>query len=404
MNYSDNISRLQPSATIAVSSLAKRLSAEGRDIIDLSAGEPDFGTPEWISEAAVEGIHSGMTRYTPTPGMPPLRRAIAGYLESIAGRPIDWEGVVVANGAKQSLFNAAFALFGPGDEVLVATPFWTSYPQIVSLARAEPVEVAGSPERNFLLTPENLEAAYTERTKGLILCSPCNPTGAVYSSDELRAITEWARDRDVCLLADEIYREIYFDDDRSRAPSILELPEASVGPYVLIDGASKAFAMTGWRIGFSYSDVDTAKKLNALQSHTTSNAAAPSQMAALTAFGDPARARSAAQEMVAAFRRRRDLVARLLGELLPGLAFVEPTGAFYFFIRVDSLFREGISGSAELCTWFIEETGVAMVPGVAFGDDRYVRISFATSDELLQQAIERVAAAVGDSVGGSTAG
>jgi len=395
MNYSDNISRLQPSATIAVSSLAKRLRSEGRDIIDLSAGEPDFGTPEWISEAAVEGIHSGKTRYTPTPGMPPLRRAIAGYLESVAGRPIDWEGVVVANGAKQSLFNAAFALFGPGDEVLIATPFWTSYPQIVALARAEPVEVAGSPERNFLLTPEDLEAAYTERTKGLILCSPCNPTGAVYSMEELRAITEWARDRDVCLLADEIYREIYFGDDRAKAPSILELPEASVGRYVLIDGASKAFAMTGWRIGFSYSDVDTAKKLNALQSHTTSNAAAPSQMAALKAFGDPARARDAAQEMVMVFRRRRDLVAGLLRKLLPGLPFVEPTGAFYFFIRVDSLFREGMSGSAELCTWLIEETGVAMVPGVAFGDDRYVRISFATSDELLQQAIERVAGAAG---------
>lgn len=395
MKYSENISRLQPSATIAVSSLAKRLRAEGRDIIDLSAGEPDFDTPAWISEAAVEGIHAGKTRYTPTPGMPELRRAIAGYLEFVAERPVDWEGVVVASGAKQSLFNAAFAMFGPGDEVLVATPFWTSYPQIVSLARAEPVEVAGRPERNFLLTPEDLDSAYTERTKGLILCSPCNPTGAVYSRDELQAITEWARDHDVCLLADEIYREIYFGDDRAVAPSILELPEESLGRYVLIDGASKAFAMTGWRIGFSYSDVETAGKLNALQSHTTSNAAAPSQMAALSAFGDPPRAREAAQGMVAAFRRRRDLVAGLLRDLLPGLTFVEPTGAFYFFIRVDSLFREGISGSADLCTWFIEETGVAMVPGVAFGDDRYVRISFATSDELLTEAINRVAGAVG---------
>jgi aspartate aminotransferase len=397
MTYSDNISLLRPSATIAVSSLAKRLRAEGRDIIDLSAGEPDFDTPEWISAAAVEGIHAGKTRYTPTPGMPELRRAIAGYLESLAGRPIDWEGVVVGNGAKQSLFNTIFALFGPGDEVLVATPFWTSYPQMVSLARAEPVEVSGSPDRNFLLSPDDLDAAYTESTKGLLLCSPCNPTGAVYSQAELQAITEWARDRDVCLLVDEIYREIYFGDDRATAPSILELPEASVGRHVLIDGASKAFAMTGWRIGFSYSDVETAKKLNALQSHTTSNAAAPSQMAALGAFGDPSRARGAAQEMVKAFRRRRDLVVALLRDLLPELPFVEPTGAFYFFIRVDSLFRDGISGSADLCTWFIEETGVAMVPGVAFGDDRHVRISFATSDELLQEAIERVAGSIRES-------
>ena len=170
-----------------------------------------------------------------------------------------------------------------------------------------------------------------------------------------------------------------------------------MGRHVLIDGASKAFAMTGWRIGFSYSDVETAKKLNALQSHTTSNAAAPSQMAALGAFGDPSRARGAAQEMVKAFRRRRDLVVALLRDLLPELPFVEPTGAFYFFIRVDSLFRDGISGSADLCTWFIEETGVAMVPGVAFGDDRHVRISFATSDELLQEAIERVAGSIRES-------
>ena len=247
------------------------------------------------------------------------------------------------------------------------------------------------------MTPDDLDSAYSDRTEGLILCSPCNPTGAVYSLGELQAITEWARDRDVCILADEIYREIYFGDDRATAPSILELPEASLGRHVLIDGASKSFAMTGWRIGFSYSDVETARKLGALQSHTTSNAATPSQMAALSAFGDPARAREAAQEMVVAFRRRRDLIVALMGELLPELPFVEPSGAFYFFIRVDSLFGGDISGSTDLCSWLLEETGVAMVPGVAFGDDRYVRISFATSDELLQTALERVAGAIQES-------
>ncbi len=396
MNYSSNISRLQPSATIAVSSLAKRLRAEGRDIIDLSAGEPDFDTPRWISDAAVEGIYAGKTRYTPAPGVPELRQAIAGYLESVAGRPIDWEGVVVGAGAKQSLFNTVFALFGPGDEVLVAAPYWTSYPEIVSLSRAAAVAVAGSSDRNFLLTPADLDAAHNERTKGLVLCSPCNPTGAVYSRSELQAITAWARDRDVTILTDEIYREIYFGDDRSTAPSILELPESATGRYVLIDGASKSFAMTGWRIGFSYSDVETARKLGALQSHTTSNAATPSQMAALCAFSGPVRARETIQEMAVAFRRRRDLVTRLLGELLPGLPFVEPGGAFYFFVRVDSLFREGLSGSSDLCAWLLEETGVAMVPGVAFGDDRYVRLSFATSDKLLETAIERVAEAIED--------
>ncbi len=397
MEYSPNIDHLRPSATIAVSSLAGRLRAEGRDIIDLSAGEPDFDTPEWMADAAVAGIRSGRTRYTPVPGLPELRRAIAGYLESVASAPIDWEGVVVGSGAKQALFNAAFALFGPGDEVLVASPYWTSYPQIVSLAGAESVFVAGPPEKNFLLTPEHLDASYTERTKGLVLCSPCNPTGAVYSLEELEAVAEWAKDRRVTLIADEIYREIYFGDDRSRAPSVLELPSDALGRFVLIDGASKSFAMTGWRIGFSYSDVETATKLAALQSHTTSNAATPSQMAALSAFSDPERARGAAQEMVVAFRRRRDRVTALLRDSLPQVRFIEPSGTFYFFLQVEELFRSGISGSTDFCSWLLEQTGVAMVPGAAFGDDRFARISFATSDELLDEALHRFAGAVNDS-------
>ena len=402
MEFSPNISRLEPSATIAVSTLAKRLRAEGRDIIDLSAGEPDFGTPEWISDGAIEGIRSGSTRYTPVSGIPELRRAIAGYLESVSGRPMDWEGVVVGAGAKQALFNAAFALFGPGDEVLIGAPYWTSYPQMVVLARADPIPVSGDPDRNFLLTRADLDAARTERTKGLILCSPSNPTGAVYTLEELGDIAEWAKENDVVLLADEIYREIYFGDDRPFAPSILQLPEESLGTYVLIDGASKCFAMTGWRIGFSYSEVELAKKLGALQSHATSNAASPSQMAALSAYSDLERAREAKRGMTATFRGRRARVVALLGELLPQLSFVEPMGAFYFFIRVDALFRDGISDSTALCSWLLEESGVAMVPGVAFGDDRFVRISFATSDELMESALRRVAEAVAKRV--STAG
>ena len=398
MKFSENISRLQPSATIAVSTLAKRLRAEGRDIIDLSAGEPDFGTPEWISDGAIEGIRSGATRYTPVSGVPELRQAIAGYLESIGGKPVDWEGVVVGAGAKQALFNACFALFGPGDEVLVGAPYWTSYPQMVVLARAEPIPVSGDADRNFLLTPADLEAACTDRTRGLILCSPSNPTGAVYTLEELQEIAEWAKKKDVVLIADEIYREIYFGDDRPFAPSILQLPAESLGPYVLIDGASKCFAMTGWRIGFSYSEVELAKKLGALQSHATSNAAAPSQMAAMSAYTDLSRAREAKQEMTATFRGRRDRAAALLKELLPQLSFVEPMGAFYFFIRVDALFREGVSDSTTLCSWLLEESGVAMVPGVAFGDDRFVRVSFATSDELMESALRRVADVVDSAV------
>lgn len=393
LTFSENIQRLQPSATIAVSSLAKQLKAEGRDIINLSAGEPDFDTPEWISLAAWQGIQDGKTRYTAAPGTPELRKAIAQDLHTTFDMEVDWNGIVVSNGAKHSLFNACFSLFGPGDEVLIASPYWTSYPQMVTLSRAEPVFVAGPEDRDFLLTPEDLDAAYSDRTKGLILCSPSNPSGGVYSLEELKAVAEWARDRGVWLLSDEIYRYINFTSDGSAA-GILDLPPESLGHFVLIDGVSKAFAMTGWRIGFTYSSVDLAKKMSAFQSHTTSNPATPSQEAALAAFVEGDRARAEIKRMVEAFRRRRNLVTGLFDELLPGLPYVKPNGAFYLYFRADSLFREGMSDSSAVCTWLLEEAEVAMVPGVAFGDDRYVRMSYATSDDLLEEAINRMARAV----------
>jgi aspartate aminotransferase len=393
MAFSENISRLQPSATIAVSSLAKQLKAEGRDIINLGAGEPDFDTPEWISAGGIRGIQEGKTRYTPAPGTIELRKAIAADLAAQFGIETDWNGVVVNNGAKHSLFNACFSLFGPGDEVLIGSPYWTSYPQIVTLSRAEPVFVWGSEDRDFLLTPEDLEAAYTENTKGLIICSPSNPSGGVYSVEELQAVSEWARDRGVWLISDEIYRYINFLGD-GPAAGLLDLPEESRGDFVLVDGVSKAFAMTGWRIGFSYSSAELAKKMSAFQSHTTSNPSSPAQEAALAAYTDRDRAQAEVARMVEAFRRRRDLVTNLFAEVVPGLPYVKPNGAFYLFFRVDSLFRDGMADSSAVCTWLLEEAEIAMVPGVAFGDDRYVRMSYATSDDLLEKAIHRLGKAV----------
>lgn len=393
MEFSENIRLIQPSATIAVSSLAKQLKSEGRDIINLGAGEPDFDTPEWISDAGVQGIRDGKTRYTPAPGTVALRQAIAADLQGRFEGEFDWNGVVVNAGAKHSLFNACFTLFGPGDDVLIASPYWTSYPEIVNLARANPVFVWGAEERDFVPTPDDLEAVSNEQTKGLILCSPSNPSGAVYSLEELTDVSEWARDRGVWLISDEIYRYINFLGD-DPAPGILNVPAESRAPFVLVDGVSKAFAMTGWRIGFSYSEVDLAKKMSALQSHTTSNPASPSQEAALAAYAQPERAQAEVKRMVKAFRRRRDLVVRLFDELLPELPYVKPNGAFYLFFRVDSLFREGMNDSSSVCTWLLEEAEIAVVPGVAFGDDRYVRLSYATSDELLEEAINRLAAAV----------
>jgi aspartate/methionine/tyrosine aminotransferase len=391
MRYSANIERLQPSATIAVSTLAKRLADEGRDIINLSAGEPDFDTPVFIADAAVQGIRDGQTRYTPPPGIAPLRKAIAARLSERAGRTLDWTGVVVTAGAKQALFNATFCLFGPGDEVLVAAPYWTSYPDLVTIARADAVEVFGEEGDDFKLTPATLDAAATERTRGLILNTPCNPTGAVYSLGELKAIAEWARDRGIWLICDEIYRNIYHEEDQAAAPGFLDLPAESLGDFVLVDGASKSYAMTGWRVGFSYCDPGVAKKFADLQSQVTSNTSTPAQVAALEAFSNVKAADASIAEMAAAFRRRRDLVVSRMEELLPDVPFVYPRGAFYLFFRVDHLFGGDVDGATAWCSALLQETGVALVPGAAFGDDRWVRMSYAASDAVLEEALGRIA-------------
>lgn len=395
MRYSTNIEQLKPSATIAVSTLAKRLAAEGHDIINLSAGEPDFDTPVFVADAAVVGIRGGQTRYTPPPGIPALRQTIASRLSERAGRPLDWTGVVVTAGAKQALFNATFCLFGPGDEVLVAAPYWTSYPDLVTIARADAVPVFGGESNAFKLTPTTLDGAYTERTRGLILNTPCNPTGAVYTLDELQALAEWARDRNVWFICDEIYRNIYHEEDRVAAAGLLDLPESSLGDFVLIDGASKSYAMTGWRVGFSWCDPEVAKKFAALQSQITSNASTPAQVAALEAYGDVDAARVSVAEMERAFRRRRDLVMGRLQELLPDVPFVRPEGAFYLFFRVDRLFDQGVPDATAWCSHLLREKGVALVPGAAFGDDRWVRMSYAASDEDLEEALVRIADHVG---------
>jgi aspartate/methionine/tyrosine aminotransferase len=395
MRYSDNIEKLKPSATMAVSALAKRLQSEGRDILDLSAGEPDFDTPAFVRDAAIRGIQSGQTRYTPPAGTPALRKAIAARLSERAGRDMHWEGVVVTSGAKQALFNAMFALVGPGDEVIVPAPYWTTYPDLATIARAEPVIVMGNAKKSFKVSPADLDEAATPRTRALVLNSPCNPTGAVYSIAEVRAIAEWARDRNVWLISDEIYRAIYYGTEGTHAPGLLELPTSSLGPFVLVDGASKAFAMTGWRIGFTWTDPEVAKKFAALQSQITSNPTTPAQAAALEAYSNVAAAQASVAEMARAFRRRRDLVTTRIAELLPDVPFVFPEGAFYLYFRVDGFFGGDVNGATEWCSRLLEDQGVALVPGAAFGDDRWVRMSYAAADEVLERALTRIAAHVG---------
>ena len=395
MQFSSNIETLKPSATIAVSTLAKKLAGEGRDVVNLSAGEPDFDTPTFIADAAVQGIRDGRTRYTPPAGLPELKNAIAAHLEARAGRAIDANGVVVTAGVKQALFNAFFTLFGPGDEVLIAAPYWTTYPALVSISRAEPITVFGEEDNDFKITTADLDRVVTDRTRGLVLNTPCNPTGAVYTLDELDAIAQWARDKKIWVVSDEIYRNIHHDPAHEAAPGFLNLPESSVGDFVLVDGASESYAMTGWRVGFSYCSNDVAKKFTALQSQITSNTTTPSQVAAIEAFSNVEAASESMRSMGEAFRRRRDLVTSRMTEFMPDLPFIRPEGAFYLYFRVDSLFDDEIQDATAWCGRLLEEQGVALVPGAAFGDDRWVRMSYAAADEVLEDALGRIAAMVG---------
>jgi aspartate aminotransferase len=390
MHFSSNVKALTPSATIAVSTLCKQLRAEGRDILDLSVGEPDFRTPDFAAQAGIAAIVQGFTHYTAVPGMPALREAIASALARRSGRPADPAGVVVANGAKQALFNACFVLFGPGDEVLLPAPYWTSYPELITLARAEPKIVLAGPEREFKVDVAQLESARTERTRGLILNSPSNPTGAIYSLAELDAIMRWAHEHEIWVLADEIYGRICFEADL--APSVLDLDEQLLQKCVLIDGASKAFAMTGWRVGFSYSALDLANAMAALQSHITSNISTPAQYAALAVFRDEPRVEHAVRAMVNVFRRRRAKALEMLAAHLPGADVLPPAGAFYAFVRVDSFFDDRSPDSVALCRRLLDETGVAFVPGIAFGDDRFIRMSLAAPEAEIAEAIRRVGA------------
>ncbi|GIW51774.1 MAG: aminotransferase [Gemmatimonadales bacterium] len=386
---SKNLQYLKPSETVSINQEAQRRRAAGEDIIDLSAGEPDFDTPKLVAEAGIRAIQQGKTHYPPTAGILELRAAVAHHLSLLSGgRPVNADNVVISTGAKQSIYNACMTLFGPGDRVLIPSPAWVSYPQIVHLARAEPVLVPGDIEWSLKVDVDTLERHADSRTRGVILCSPVNPTGAVYSRSELKALAEWTGSRGMWLISDEIYRRIHYGS--GPAPSVLDLPDELLQRVVVIYGASKAYAMTGWRIGVALAPRPIAQAMAALQTHITSGASQPAQWAAAAAFGDD-RVEAEVAAMVEAFRRRRDLVVAYFRQHLPGVEFVEPLGAFYFFFRVDQYFDGGISSASDFCQQLMASEGVALVPGDAFGDPRWVRLSFAASEKDLNRALERLA-------------
>lgn len=392
MQFSANVAELSGSAALDLTALSRQLRAQGRNILDLSAGEPDFRTPAFAGEAGMAAIEQGFTHYAPVAGLPALREAVAQQLARLSGKRIDASRIVITPGARQALFNACFSLFGPGDDVLIPVPWWTSYPDIVRLARARPVFVRPGDEAGLRLTTADLAAALTPRTRGLILNSPANPTGVTYSLEELDGLVRWAAEHGITVIADELYRHICFTADR--APSVLDLDDSLLGSVVLVDGASEAFAMTGWRIGFSCSTPERAAVFAALQGHTTAAACTPAQYAALAAYRDETRVSEAVTAMVRVFHRRRDSALARLRERLPGTAVIEPQGTFYLYLRVAEHYREGMRTSTEFCTRLLQAAGVLAVPGSAFGDDGCIRLSLAAPEAEIIEGIDRLVAAV----------
>ena len=387
---SKRIAAIAESATLAVDSKAKALKAAGRPVIGFGAGEPDFPTPDYIVNAAIEAAKLPANhRYTPTPGLPELRDAIVKKTKRDSNYEITADQVLVTNGGKQSVYQSFASVIDPGDEVLLPSPFWTTYPECIKLAGGKAVEVFADESQNYLVSVAQLEKALTPNTKALLFCSPSNPTGSVYSPAQVKEIGEWALKNKLWVISDEIYEHLLYDG--ATAPSIcVQVPELA-DRTIIINGVAKTYAMTGWRVGWMIGPKDLIKAATNLQSHLSSNVSNVSQRAAIAALtGDLA----AVHKMGEAFDRRRKLIVKLLNEI-PGVSCPTPTGAFYVYPSVKGVLGKQIRGkrpttSAELATLILEEVEVAAVPGEAFGPSGYLRFSYALGDEDIVEGIGRV--------------
>lgn len=394
MQLSDRLNRLSPSATLAMSQKSAELKAQGIDVINLSVGEPDFNTPDHIKAAAIRAVEENYSRYSPVPGYPALREAIVKKLKNENGLDYTATQISVSNGAKQSVCNTVMTLVNDGDEVIIPAPYWVSYPEMAKLAGGVPVFVEAGIEQDFKMTPAQLEAAITPRTRLLILCSPSNPTGSVYSKAELQGLAEvLARHTQVFVLADEIYEHINYV---GRHESIAQFPEIRER-VVIVNGVSKAYAMTGWRIGFIAGPEWIVKGCNKLQGQYTSGPCSVSQKAAEAAYTGT---QVPVEEMRQAFARRRDLIVRLAKEI-PGLEVNEPQGAFYLFPKCSSFFGKTAGGkviqdSMDFALYLLEHAHVATVGGAAFGSPECFRMSYATSDENIVEAMRRIKEALAE--------
>ena len=385
---SNRLNRLAPSATLAMSQKSSEMKAQGIDVINMSVGEPDFNTPDHIKQAAKLAIDENYSRYSPVPGYSDLRQAIARKLERENQLHYTPNEILVSNGAKQSVCNTVMALINPGDEVIIPAPYWVSYPQMVKLAGGEPVIVNAGFEQDFKMTPEQLEADITPKTRMLILCSPSNPTGSVYSKDELEGLAEVIkRHDDLFVLADEIYEHINYIGKHESIAQFPDMKERAI----IVNGVSKAYAMTGWRIGYIAAPEWIVKGCNKLQGQYTSGPCSVSQRAAIEAY---VASQACVEEMRQAFERRRNLIVELAKDI-PGLEVNVPQGAFYLFPKCSSFYGKSdgertINNATDLAMYLLEVGHVATVGGDAFGDPDCFRMSYATSDDNIREAMRRI--------------
>ncbi len=379
MEISNRAARLTPSITLSIDSKAKAMKAEGLDVCGFGAGEPDFDTPEHIKAAAIEALQAGFTKYTPSSGIPELRQAISEKLAADNELSYRASQIVVSSGAKQACYNAILATCQPDDEVVIPAPYWVSYPEMVKLAGAEPVIIPTMERNSWKMRAEDFENAMTPRTKMLILNSPCNPTGSVYTREELQAIVEVAAEEDIYILSDEIYEKLIYDD--TKHVSIASLSKEAYDLTLTVNGFSKSYAMTGWRLGYLAAPEAVAKAVESIQSHSTSHPASFVQRAGLAALkGD--------QQPVADMREEFDMRRNYMFDRvskIPNVTAVKPEGAFYVLVNISQL---GLT-SQNFADRLLSKANVAVVPGVAFGDDRTVRLSYATSIDVIKKGLDR---------------
>lgn len=389
MDLSNKAMKINPSITLEITAKAKELKESGVDVVSFGAGEPDFNTPENIIEAAIKAMKDGKTKYTPTSGILDLRKSICDKFKKDNELNYDTDQIVVSTGAKQSLANTFLAILNEGDEVIIPTPYWVSYPELVKLAGGVPVFINANKENDYKYSVKELRNLITSKTKAILVNSPNNPTGSIYTREELTEIAELAKEYDLIIISDEIYEKLIYDNEKHI--SIASISKDSYERTIVINGLSKAYAMTGWRIGYSASSKEIAKLMSSVQSHVTSNINSISQYAAIEALNGP---QDSIKIMIKEFEKRRNYMIDRINKI-HGLSIIRPKGAFYIMVCIENYFGKKINGeiintSLDFSKSLLNEENVAVIPGIAFGLDNYIRLSYATSMEIIEEGLNRL--------------